>query len=59
MVDYKEKANRIEIDHGFSHLKRLLGLESLRMKRQDITKVVVLLSIIAKNPSTFEGNFFN
>lgn len=57
-IDYKDNADRVEVERGFRHLKRAFGLDLLRTKRQDTTKSAILLSIIAKNLSTFVAASF-
>lgn len=52
-IEYKDNADRVEVERGFSHLKGSFGLGLLRTKLQETTKTAILLSIIAKNLSTF------
>lgn len=52
-LEYRDNADRVEVERGFSHLKGSFGLRLLRTKRQDTTLTAIALSIILKNLSTF------
>lgn len=53
VLEYRDNADRVEVERGFSHLKGSFGLGLLRTKRQDTTLTAIVLSIILKNLSTF------
>ncbi|WP_258529420.1 transposase [Enterococcus faecalis] len=52
-LEYRDNADRVEVERGFSHLNGSFGLGLLRTKRQDTTLTAIALSIILKNLSTF------
>jgi hypothetical protein len=55
--DYRDNANRVEVERGFSHLKGSFGLGLFRIKRQDTTMTAIVLSILLKNLSTLSIAF--
>lgn len=52
-LEYRDNADRVEVERGFSHLKGSFGLGLLRTKRKDTTLKAISLSIILKYLSTF------
>lgn len=55
-LEYRDNADRVEVERGFSHLKGSFGLGLLRTKPKDTTLTAIALSIILKNLSTFAAS---
>lgn len=55
--DYRDNADRIEVERSFSQLKRRFGADLITTKRQDTTLSSILLRVVAMNLSKLTADF--
>ena len=57
LTEYQDNTDRIEVERGFSQLKRCFGAALITTKRQDTTLSSIVLSVIAMNLSKLTADF--
>lgn len=55
-IEYRDNANRVEVERGFSLLKRCFGMENIRTKLRETTLTTIALSVIAMNVDNINRN---
>ncbi|MGX6980278.1 IS5 family transposase [Vagococcus elongatus] len=56
-IDYQDNADRVEVERGFSMMKRCFGAGLITTKRKDTTLSSIVLSAIAMNLSKLTADF--
>ncbi|MGM0110226.1 transposase [Enterococcus sp. DIV0187] len=56
-IVYQDNADRVEVERGFSLLKRCFSVGLIRTKRKDTTLTSIALSVIAINLSKLTADF--
>ncbi|MFL2101619.1 transposase, partial [Desemzia sp. FAM 24101] len=55
-IEYRDNADRVEVERGFSLLKRCFGMENIRTKLRETTLTTIALSVIAMNVDNINRN---
>lgn len=55
-IEYRDNADRVEVERGFSLLKRCFGMENIRTKLRETTLTTIALSVITMNVDNIHRN---